>query len=1213
MHPRPASPTIPQLLALAVLALGFCTAGLAQQPSDLSRRAPALAADYGKLPLSFEANQGQTDPQVKFLSRGNGYALFLTDQAAVLSLTKVDPAPKVGAPFKPSVGLSGKQPVPRPNQTRTDIVRMELAGSRPHLRVEGTNQLPGTANYFLGNDPSKWHSSVPTYAKVKYASVYPGVDLLYYGNQRQLEYDFVVGPGADPSQVKLHFAGAERLKLTPDGDLRVAAKNGEIVFHKPVVYQRKGGQPGGGERVNESASQREPVEGRFVLLAGKTVGFRVGSYDKGRELVIDPTLTYLTYLGGSGYQGCCGDSANGIAVDSAGNAYVTGITASADFPVVNAYQQKVKVSPNRSPGNAFVTKLNPTGTALMYSTYLGGSGDYWYRDSGRGIAVDGSGHAYVTGYTGSTDFPVTKATGAYQVANNAASKNGARTAFVTKLSADGSSLVYSTFLGGSGYNSGVSVDGDSGNGIALDPAGHAFIVGTTFSSDFPFTPGAYQRVNKSGTNTYRSNAFVTKLNAEGTALDFSTYLGGSGASSHYKGSDYGWGIAVDGNGDVYVTGSTDSKDFPLTSNAYQNMLRSVSIDYASGSNAFVTKLNSTGTALIYSTYLGGTNSDHGSGENPYYGDVGFGVAVDPSCSIYIAGRAASYDFPITSGSLQTANPQSNISEASGFVSKLKADGTAPEYSTYLGGASRGGLAIGDYATGIAVDAHGHAYIVGETQSTDFPHSADAAQPSLLDTNGSRSGNAFITELDDAGSGVVYSSYLGGSGNSAGGDIGSAIAIDASGNAYIDGQTYSHDLAVTPGAFQTENNAYVAKNGSATNAFVAKLGIGSGVVVEPTTTSLTSDANPSGEDGKVTFTAFVQVNDAPCAFPPTGTVSFSIDGGAAIPVALDDTGHAAYATSTLAPGKHTVEASYSGDMKDAASTTSPLTETILSTIATAVTLSSTPNPSNSGQAVTFAATVTAAQGATPTGTVNFYQGGTLLGSGTLVGGVATFTTSTLPAATLSIIAVYAGSSVDDGSTSAPLSQIVRSTTTTTLTSMPNPSTQGEAVTFTAMVKATAGATPTGTVSFMHSTTVLGTATLTAGVATFATTTLPVATQSITAVYSGSATDEASTSAVDSQTVLYATTTALTSAPNPSTVGEAVTFTATVAASAGPVPSGTVDFYHSTTLLGSGTLAGGVATFTTSTLPQTTLSIHAVYLGHSEDAGSTSAVVKQVVNK
>jgi hypothetical protein len=400
---------------------------------------PSFAADYGKLPLSFEANKGQSDPRVKFLSRGNGYSLFLTDRAAVLSLTKGGPAAQ-GKPTPSTTGSPAKPP-------ETDVVRMELVGANAGARVTGANQLPGTANYFIGNDTAKWHTSVPTYAKVKYETVYPGIALVYYGNQRQLEYDFAVAPGADPKQVRLHFSGAQRLRLNPAGDLEVMAKNGEIAFHKPVIYQLRNGQ-------------RHTVYGRFAIYAKNAVGFTIGSYDRDRELVIDPTLAYSTYLGGDG-----GEAGNAIAVDPSGYAYVTGTTSSDNFPTTSAaYQTKNPQTFTGSP--FFVTKLSTDGKSLVYSTYIGGTEAQNVGDISSGIAVDASGDVYICGTTDSLDYPTTP--GAFQRTNINAVDNQEGTPFITKLNSTGKSLLYSTFVGGSGNGNSADV----ALGIAVDSGGN---------------------------------------------------------------------------------------------------------------------------------------------------------------------------------------------------------------------------------------------------------------------------------------------------------------------------------------------------------------------------------------------------------------------------------------------------------------------------------------------------------------------------------------------------------------------------------------------------------------------------------------------------------------------------------------------------------------------------------------------------------------------
>jgi hypothetical protein len=449
---------------------------------------------------ALEANQGQTDTQVNFLARGPGYALFLTPSEAVLGLQK--PA---------AAGASPGAAAPAPGG---DVLRMQLVGAAATPQVVGLDQLPGTSNYFLGNDPAQWHTDIPNYARVEYQGVYPGVDLAYYGNQRQLEYDFVVAPGATPGVVRLSFQGTEGMALDAQGDLVLHTVGGDVVEHAPVLYQESGGV-------------RQPVWGRYVLEGGGQVGFAVGAYDASRPLVIDPVLSYSTYLGGTGL-----DNGSGIAVNSSGNAYVTGYTTSTDFPTTaGAFQ-------TTSPAdyNAFVARLNATGTGLVYSTYLGGSG----LDQSFAIAVNSSGEAYVTGETESTDFPTTP--GAFQTTSRGGVGGDA---FVSKLNATGTALVYSTYLGGSGS--------EVGYGIAVDSSGDAYVTGYTDSSDFPITPGAFQTTSAGG-----PDVFVAKLNGSGTGLVYSTYLGGSG-------NDQGFGIAVDSAGNAYVTGAASSTDFPRAS------------------------------------------------------------------------------------------------------------------------------------------------------------------------------------------------------------------------------------------------------------------------------------------------------------------------------------------------------------------------------------------------------------------------------------------------------------------------------------------------------------------------------------------------------------------------------------------------------------------------------------------------------------------------
>jgi len=884
----------------AAIIAGFITPAFGQiNSASVAQASVAPVRNYGKLPLSFEVNQGQVDPSVRFLSRGAGYALFLTDSSAVLAVARS------GAPGQPTdspdssratIGASSKA-------SGEDVLRMDLAGSSHPLHVEGADRLPGLANYFIGNDPARWHSGVPTYAKVKYTGVYPGIDLIYYGNQSRLEYDFDVAPAADPRSVRLHFAGARRLTITGSGDLLIVLGGGEITLHKPEVYQTEGGA-------------RQTIQADFKLLAGNRVGFSIGRYDRAKPLVIDPVLTYSTYFGGANGGTYGGDYATGVAVDSSGNAYITGQAISANFPVTSgAYQTS-------NPGEtnmAFVAKLNASGTALVYSTYVGGSiGQY-----AAGIAVDGSGNAYIAGKTGSYDFPVTF--GAFETLMKNGNPLG--NIFVTKLNAEGDGLVYSTHFGGDSNN-------DACTAIALDSTGNAYITGHVLSGDFPVTSGAFQTV-ANASNGY--NTFITKLNPQGSGLVYSTYLGGSG-------SDQATSIAVSGSGIAYITGQTTSIDFPTSSGAFQTQPGFVA-GYGD-LNAFVTALNSAGTALVYSTYLGGN-----------YSDTGSGIAVDSGGNAYVTGSAYSQNFPTTAGSYQPVKASPAIGNA--FVTKVNPEGTALVYSTYLGGAHLADEHQ-DYGSAIAVDQMGDAFVTGAEESNDFPVTSGAVQatdPGDL--------NAFVTKLNPAGTALLYSTYLGGSQY----DYGKAIAIDKSGDAFVAGQTLSQDFP-TLNAYQSTNPSYT-DGGS--NAFVASLAIG-----DETTTALSSNANPQQEGDVVTFTAVV--TPAFTDGVPTGSVVFSIDGSAAGTVALNGTGTAVYSSSALASGTHTIEAAYSGDTNYLASNAT-LTETIQGPAAAVLSLPSAGSVLSGTAATVFTWTAGTSVssyelrlGTTGTGSDNLYNSG-----------------------------------------------------------------------------------------------------------------------------------------------------------------------------------------------------------------------------------------------
>jgi Beta-propeller repeat len=735
-----------------------------------------LVAAYGKLPLSFEANQGQTDAQVKFLSRGSGYTLFLTGHEAVLALQKAE-----GNTSKPEVpGEAGAlkfETRHSPLGTRPPalVLRMSLVGVSEATQVSGLGELPGKGNYFIGNDREKWRTNVPNYAKVRYQNVYPGVDLVYYGNQGQLEYDFVVAPGADPAEIRLDVmadlgmrpssaAGRRkrahagtRLRIAANGDLLVSLNGGEVRFHKPVVYQNvdTGFSRQPQDVGAEPLLQRRYSEGRYVLAAGNQVTFQVGAYDRTKPLVIDPVLTYSSYLGGSGI-----DQAAGIAVDGSGNAYVTGFTTSSDFPRVNQISGACNGSCGTAASfDAYVTKINASGTALVYSSYLGGSGD----DQGSGIAVDTSGNAYLTGATNSSNFPrVNQISGA---CNGSCGSGSNLDSFVTKINAAGNALVYSSLVGGSGDDSN-SYNTVFFNNITVDGAGNAYLTGQTYSTDFPRVNQISGACNGSCGTGFPGDVFVTKINAAGSALVYSSYLGGDAA-------DIGYSIAVDGAGNAYVTGLTYSANFPRVN----QIPGACNGSCGTGANydIFVTKINAAGTALIYSSYLGGSTDDWGRG-----------VAVDASGNVYLTGVASSTDFP----SINQIPGVCAENSCGAFAAKINAAGNALVYSSRFGG-SRGA----DQGLAVAVDTSGSAYILGGTQSADFPRVNQIMGACRGSCGTGANYDAFVMKINTAGNALVYSSYIGGSGDDNGGSlVGNAgIALDSLHNAYLGGFTISPDF------------------------------------------------------------------------------------------------------------------------------------------------------------------------------------------------------------------------------------------------------------------------------------------------------------------------------------------------------------------------------------------------------------------------------------
>ena len=658
----------------------------------------AIAQQYGQVSMAFEANQGQSDDAVKFQARGAGYGFYLTANETVLQLDDGD---------------------------RHSTLRTRLLGARQSPAIAGETLLPGRTNYLTGNDASRWHQDVAQYRKVRYESVYPGIDVVYYGQQRQVEYDFVVAPGADPAAIRMDIRGAHALRLDNAGNLVIKTGSAELIQHKPVVYQTINGQ-------------RVAVDGRYKL-EGTQLAFELAQYDRSQTLVIDPLLNLRFYL-----PGLHREIANAIAVDGAGNAYIAGYSTPYNYA-----QSRLLTN------DAFVTKLNSDGTAIVYATYLGGSKS----DVATAIAVNDAGIDTLAGDTFSNDFPITAAA--------QPARAGLSDGFVLKLSADGKSLIWSTFLGG--------VSQDTVTGLATDASGAAYVVGMTSSLDFP-VKNALQAANAGG-----ADAFITKLANDGT-MAYSTYLGGSdddGASS----------VAVDALGNAYLGGFSNSFNFPVTPGVLQpartpnvitndNPPRSYSY-----SDAFVAKLAPAGNTLSYATYLGGQ-----------FDDVVSAIAVDGTGNAYVAGHTGSGNFPIANAFRSTITGGGDV-----FVSKLNSNASNLVYSTYLGGES-----FYDYATGIKVDAAGRAWVSGFTASTAFP----TRNP--LQRANSGQNDVFLTALNAAGNDLAYSSYLGASKS----DYSTGLALDPSGNVYVTGYTFSTNFTVnkrpTQGAAGGHGDPFVTK-------------------------------------------------------------------------------------------------------------------------------------------------------------------------------------------------------------------------------------------------------------------------------------------------------------------------------------------------------------------------------------------------------------------
>ncbi|HTC63209.1 MAG TPA: choice-of-anchor D domain-containing protein [Candidatus Saccharimonadales bacterium] len=709
-----------------------------------SSTSPSVMEHYRQFPLSFEPNVKQTNnADVKFLARGNGYILFLTGKDAVLSM--------------------GKDP------QSTAVIRMSLLGANAASSFSGIDELPGKSNYFIGNKPENWHTNIPNYRKVAEHNIYPGIDLIYYGTQRQLEYDFVIAPGTSPSKIQIAFRGAKNLHTDANGDLILsAAGTNDVRLHKPVAYQQNG-------------NEKQLVAANYILNGKGRVAFSIGNYDQSLPLIVDPILAYSTYLGGSGI-----DGANAIAIAPDNTAFIAGSTFSTDFPTIHALQVNDGGSQDY-PQDAFVSKISADGSTLLYSTYLGGT----HGDAANGIAVDNSGNAFVVGSTGSTNFPVGPffinalcggdgKCGTSWNPQNAQVTNG----FITKLNAAGSGILYSSYIG--------EYEDVFAQAVAVDADDNAYVTGITTPNftptvtitppalpppPFPITASAFQ------TTIVGNNAFVMKIGSIGNNILYSSYLGGSV-------EDIGYGIGLDSNANAYITGLTYSPDLATTAGALQPT-------YGGAGDGFIAKVNPNAigaASLNYLTYFGGNGLDQGNA-----------IAVDTAGNAYVAGATSSTTFGIAANGFQTANK----GQGDAFIVKLTTTGTL-SYFTYLGGSKA------DAATGIALDPATNVYVTGSTVSTDFPTAGAVFQPNY----GGGNADSFVAKLDPTGKTLLYSSYLGGTNT----ELASGIAVDTTGSAYVTGQTCSEDFPLA--------NPLQAVPGGNCDAYVAKVSILAGFALNP---------------------------------------------------------------------------------------------------------------------------------------------------------------------------------------------------------------------------------------------------------------------------------------------------------------------------------------------------------------------------------------------
>jgi len=982
---------LPSLLASIVTVLAISNAGVSgntDSKSSSKHAAPTgVVASYAELPLFFETNKGQTDARVRFLARTQGYTLFVTPTETVLM------EGRTFAEGKQSFGEAAMDL----RSALPSALQMRLVGANQAPKITGFGELPGKVNYLIGNDPHAWHTGVTLYSQVRSEQVYPGVDLLFHGDQQQLEYDFVVSPGADPDRVAFRITGAERIEIDGHGDLVLHTSAMEFRMRKPDIYQATG-------------SERRPVEGGFALKGERQVGFRVSAYDRSKPLVIDPRITYATFLGGAG------NDQGGMVLDtsnpSAPKVYVRGNTS--DITTFPEASTLIGMSPG-AQSYVYVAKIDPTHTgasSLDYLTFIGGKVPFTgvtgpcYNSAGT-ISLDistGIIEPVISAVTNCKDYPVTAGS----------PTTGDRDFAVTRLMPSGSTLDHSMLFGGSGT-------GGSSQAFfpvtAVDNAGEIILSGGTTSTNLPTTANAYATKFNNGTTGTFSDCFVAKLNRSFTIL-YLTYLN-IGVGSTSTAVPF-CGAYEDPSGQIVAAGTT------LSSTAFHSAggANGFQTTFEGKADTFLMKLNPSlsGTSqLTYSTYIGGggttlldsANTGSTAGMVILVGNTTSSAAANPP------------DIPLLNAYQKTnvATGQKGIGWAT-IVDTTKTGAASLICSTYFGGSGGDDKVQAVAVDPVAGDPSAFRLVLGgQTSSANFP-TMNPLQSTLVGGQ-----NAFISVLSipstSAGpaASLLFSTYLGGGVQSPQqSETILGIDVDAKHTIYAVGRTLSSSYfahtnpatnvngfqptcsSCSPGSVTPEDDTVV---------FVLPM------TLQATTTAVVSSLNPSTFGHAVTFTATVK---ATTSGTPTGTVTFK-DGTTTLSTSALSSGIAKFTTSTLAGGTHSITAVYGGNVSYAGNT-SPALSQVVNKQATSTAVVSSLNPSTFGHAVTFTATAKATTSGTPTGTVTFRDGTTTLGTGALSSGIAKFTTSRLARGTHSITAVYGGNVSYAGSTSPVLKQAVQ---------------------------------------------------------------------------------------------------------------------------------------------------------------------------------------------